>query len=175
MKNKLSIVLMVAASIMSGNAFAGGADIDRDPIVALGSVDAQLIRNNNGVSVHGTLYNAVAGHTYTVWWIIDGAEFIVLNATGGIANGKDELRFAAGLPTGTYVEGEGSREVFLFPGTFADPRDAVIVLDFVSHGPAVPGRIPEQISSLYDCAAFGGESDCEGDNEDPTARIVFIP
>jgi hypothetical protein len=125
--------------------------------------------------VHGTVYNAVAGHTYTVWWIIDGEEFIIVNATGGIANVNGELRFAAGLPTGTYVEGEGSREVFIFAGTFSDPRSAGIIMDVVSHGPAVPGRINEQISSLYDCEEFGGPSECEGDNEPPTASFAFFP
>jgi hypothetical protein len=172
MKIRLSLFLILTLGMFTGNVFADGAYRDNDPIPLLGSVDAQLIRNDNGISVHGTVYGAVPGNAYTVWWIItDGDEFIILNATGGIANAEGELRFAAGLPADTYVPGEGSREV-LFPGTFANPRDALVQMDVISHGPMVPGRIKEQISSLFDCKLLGGQSPCDLANP-PPAQFWF--
>jgi hypothetical protein len=53
--------------------------------------------------VHGTVYGVEPGNAYTVWWIIDGEVFILVTATGGIANAKGELSFAAALPTGVHT------------------------------------------------------------------------
>jgi len=173
MKIKLSLFLILTLGMLTGNVFAEPAYRDNDPIPLLGSVDAQLIRNDNGISMHGTVYGAVPGNAYTVWWIIeDGDEFIILNATGGIANANGELKFAAGLPAGTYVPGDGPREV-LAPGIFANPRDALVQMDVISHGPKVPGRVKEQISSLFDCEELGGLSPCDLANPIP-AQFVFL-
>jgi hypothetical protein len=126
-----------------------GATIEREPFVSVGSAEAQLVRNNNGLSVSGHAMGLTPGNTYTVWWIVIGAtDFVVVNASGGIANTAGDLRFGGALPTGTYQAGDTSPRYVEVAGTLSDPLLSMVILHVVDHGPAIPGLIPIQISHL---------------------------
>jgi hypothetical protein len=139
-----AIALMLYASAPS--AF-GGATIQTIPIVEVGNVTAKLVRNKNSLSISGTVYNLQPGETYTVWWITFDPGILVLNASGGIANGAGELHFAGSLMAGSYDFDNHPRQV-LAPGTLADPSTAFVIFDVVSHGPRIPGRVREQTSTI---------------------------
>ncbi len=143
------VIIALSALILSLGATAtfGAAAVDRNPDVAVGDVDAKLVRNNNVLSVSGTLYGLAPNETYTVWWITIDNTLLVLNATGGISNSAGELHFAAALPAGTYDGSGGPRQV-LVPGSLDDPHSALVIFDVISHGPPIPGRINEQISTI---------------------------
>ena len=147
----ISLILYMGAS----SAF-GGASIDSTPIVAPGSnVTAQLVRNKNVMSISGTVYDLQPGDTYTVWWIVIEGGVLVINATGGIANGSGELHFGATLRAGTYDFMNRPRQV-LMEGALVDPYAATVIFDVISHGPAIPGLIHEQISTISGGCAING-------------------
>jgi hypothetical protein len=142
--------LIAATALMlyvSASSAFGGASIQHIPIVNFGNAAAKLVRNKNTLSVKGTVYDLQPGETYTVWWIVLDGGLLVLNATGGIANGAGELHFAASVQAGTY-DGTNDRRQVLAPGTLTNPSAAHVIFDVISHGPRIPGRVREQTSTI---------------------------
>ena len=167
---KLTLVLTALAIFASAAKAIAGADIQSAPdFVAYGSVEAKLIRNNNSLTVNGTVYGLNPGETYTVWWIVDtGTELLVMNASGGIANQHGALSFGAALQTGTYETGDDTPRVVYLGGTLADTGSAAVIFDVLAHGPKIPGRVNEQISTL--------EAGCEPAPFCPSATLFgFFP
>jgi hypothetical protein len=163
----LFMVAIVAASMSPLPVFAARADVDNSPLLTedpgASGVEAQLVRKDNALSVHGTFHGVAPGETFTLWWILDdGVNFLVLNATGGISNQNGDFHFAAGLPAGTYVGDPSESRQVLFPGTLNNPREVTVIFHLIGHGPPIPGLIPEQIS-LFDI--------------DPefAAEVIFFP
>jgi len=148
MKNVVLTALVLLFGMGAGSAFSA-AVIDSLPIVTEGDVDAKLVRNQNVLSVEGTVFGLEPGDTHTVWWIVfEGPVPLVLNATGGIANAAGELHFAAALPRGTYGPGETVPRQVLVPGSMENPFGATVVFDVIGHGPPIPGLIDDQISTI---------------------------
>lgn len=140
---------------------------------------SSLVRNRNGVTATLRTTELLAGHAYTLWWVVfnepsacapdDGDEEIegvdcsaadlgkpavkadVLFATGHVVGGSGKGNFAARL-------NEGDTDGSLFPPPSAgliDAAQAEIHLVVRSHGPAIPGEVNEQIRSFGGgCTAF---------------------
>ena len=97
-----SLTLLAVTLLTSQIAFAG-ATVDRMPSVNIGTAEATLVGNKDHLSVSGRATGLIPGNVYTVWWIVvDSSEFVVVNATGGIANSAGEYGFGGALPTGSY-------------------------------------------------------------------------
>jgi hypothetical protein len=163
---KLIVVVSALMLYMSVASAFAGATIQHTPVVTVGNAAAKLVRNKNGLSVSGTVYNLQPGETYTVWWITFSPGILVMNASGGIANGAGELHFAGSLNAGTYGFDNHPRQV-LAEGTLANPAEAFVIFDVISHGPRIPGRVREQTST------FGGG--CDVFACDLVASFEFAP
>jgi hypothetical protein len=157
---------------------------------------ARLVRNKNGLTtnVHTTVLSGPGA--YTVWWVIfndpESCAFylctfdepdLVVNATGKIVPSGGVANFSAWLGHGGPYSGEiifGEAE----PG-LTNPEGALITLVVRYHGPAIPGMIPEQLTTFFgggcgfdsmgnptglcvdeQLVVFPG--DCSGDCLDPT-------
>lgn len=165
MKKLLLAATILVFYISASSAFAG-ATIQHTPNVTLGNATAKLVRNKNGLSVSGTVYDLQPGETYTVWWIVLDSGVLVLNASGGIANSGGELHFAGSLRAGTYGVENHPRQV-LIPGTMTDPSSAIVIFDVISHGPRIPGRVREQTSTF--------EGGCDVFPCAPVSSFEFAP
>jgi hypothetical protein len=85
----LSFIVLgvVAAATSPLPVFADSADVDRSPVLTdspgVSGVDAKLVRTDNTLGVQGTFHGVAPRETFTVWWILPGADgVLVLNATG---------------------------------------------------------------------------------------------
>lgn len=151
---------------------------------------ARLVRNKNGLTtnVHTSVMSGPGA--YTVWWVIfndpESCEFylctfdepdLVVNATGKIVPSGGFANFSAWLGHGGPYSGEiifGEAE----PG-LTNPEGALITLVVRYHGPAIPGMIPEQLTTFLGGCPGGGApcvdeqlvvfpGDCSGDCLDPS-------
>jgi hypothetical protein len=147
---KLTVILFALAITASAATANAGANVQSVPdFVPYGTVEATLIRNNNSLTVDGTVYGLNPGETYTVWWVIETAtETLIMNASGGIANRHGALSFGAALQTGSYEAGDDTPRVVFLGGTLADTGSATVIFDVLAHGSKIPGRVNEQISTL---------------------------
>ena len=145
----MRLLALLTLTLLTSQFAAADATIEREPFVSVGSADAQLVRNQNGLSVSGHAMDLTPGNAYTVWWIVIGeTDFVVVNASGGIANKAGDLRFGGALPTGTYEEGDITPRYVQAAGALSDPLLSLVIFHVVDHGPAIPGLIPIQISQL---------------------------
>ena len=129
---------------------------------------AQLIRTNSKVSMTMQIDSLIAGHTYTVWWVIwnqpqnctvefecsdadfgipDDVEVEVLYAAGHLVGASGQGNFAGSLKEND-TDGSINADFGLDSyGGLQDARTAEVHLVLRSHGPAIPGQVNEQIST----------------------------
>ena len=162
MKKKSLLVfgsmLLVAVGVLfyAPSGFAEGADISGVLVEGIAGGDipdsrAQLVRNDNGVSVTLRTTGLIPGDAYSVWWIVfDNPDFptMALNTTGGIAGGTGEATFAGHLSAGEIPPVDGKSIVRRGDGNFDTTRTAKIKVVIRHHGPALPGVVPAQMSQL---------------------------
>jgi len=141
-----------------------------NPILGLTTGKSKLIRGKKGIYTRYRSNNLIAGHVYTLWWVIwnrpencatpnqcndgdfaiaDQVEVEVLFAgSGRIVGSNGKGTFYGRLKTGD--DSESVNGLFGLPpaGGLQDgnsfPAEVHMVLR--SHGPAIPGMIHEQIS-----------------------------
>lgn len=107
-----------------------------NPFLVVSGASSVLHRNKNGITVNFKTDGLIPGNAYTLWWIIfDNPEI----------PGPPTLNTAAvGHIVG--ASGKGNFSAHLNPGpNFTNPLTAEVHLILRSHGPAVPGMIPDQI------------------------------
>ena len=134
---------------------ARGAVVDRAPVVEIGDEDnvtgrSMLLRTQRGVLALLRTGDLVPGDAYTVWAVI----FNNPGACDGPCDAADlanpDVDGYSTLGTGKVVR-QGRT---MFPmmiragGELADPMDAEIHFVVRTHGPAIPGSVDEQISTL---------------------------
>ena len=157
---------------------------------AVPSAYARLTRNKNSLTtnVHTSVMSGLG--VYTVWWVIfndpASCEFylctfdepdLVVNATGKIVPSGGVANFSAWLGPGGPYSGE---VIFGDPDPgLTNPSGALITLVVRYHGPAMPGIIPEQLTTFLGGCPNGGSpcldeqlvvfpGDCSGDCLDPS-------
>jgi|SRR5215510_4794339 len=120
--------------------------------------DATLLRNRNGLTtnVH-TLVDAPGA--YTVWWVLfnhpsscttylctfDEPDLVV-NATGHLVPAVGNANFSGRLIPGGPYSGE-----VIYEGPepeLTNPAGALITLVIRYHGPAIPGMVPQQLTTF---------------------------
>jgi hypothetical protein len=141
------------------------------PVMQVEGARAKLVTNDNGIHMTLRTSGLEAGHAYTIWWVIfnapencDGGMFggqlltcvpadvlrpgnhavvagEVAYATGHVVGGSGNASFAASLRTGPVPGG-------WYGNGLTNPRGADIHLVLMDHGPAIPGLVANQISTL---------------------------
>jgi hypothetical protein len=124
------------------------------PAVVVVGASSKLVRNQNGVTVTVNTSGLVSGSAVTIW-------LIVFN--NGTSGGPDDVIYGAGHvvgPNGTanfaahLNEGDSGGSLFPQPSPgLIDAETAEIHIVVRSHGPFIPGMIPEQIHTV--------EGDCD--------------
>jgi hypothetical protein len=130
--------------------------------VPIPGASATLISTDNGVSFVLQTADLVPGNANTVWWVkidapencasipcsgadvlgnVEGVLSNVAYAAGHLAGGTGKATFAGAFSTGVVPGGWYENE-------FTNPRGAEIHLVVMDHGPALPGLLASQISSL---------------------------
>ena len=124
-----------------------------DPTVVVGS--SKIVRNQNGVNVTVNTSGLEPGSAVTIWLVIfnnpgtPGPPDDVIYGAGHVVGGNGTAHFAAHLN-----EGDSGGSLFPQPSPgLIDAETAEIHIVVRSHGPAIPGMIPEQIHTL--------EGDCD--------------
>ena len=126
-----------------------------------------LVRNSNGMTTNVHTSVTSGPGVYSVWWVVfnhpgtcmtylctyDEPDLVV-NATGKIVPSGGRANFAAWLGPGGPYSGE-----ILYEGpdpTLSNPAGALITLVVRYHGPAIPGMIPEQLTTFLGGCPGGG-------------------
>ncbi|HEV8370738.1 MAG TPA: hypothetical protein VGQ39_22500 [Pyrinomonadaceae bacterium] len=170
------LVAVVLAQVSVPSVVAESATTETQPVYTtpdgflLGDVVpnayAKLVRNQNGITtnVHTSLEGSGA---YTVWWVVfnhpencttylctfDEPD-IVVNATGHIVPSGGPANLSAWLGIGGPYSGE---IIYEGPdGSLTNPDGALITLVVRFHGPALPGQIPEQLTTFLGGCPNGG-------------------
>ena len=159
----VGISLSAQASNAADHNFADVTTLGPNPVTV---GNAQLVRNDNGVTCVIHTSGLIAGDVYSVWWIMLD-EGLVYNAAGGIAGDDGTATFAGHASTGPVGPEDGS--VVLSGGSFDNPRGDTVVLIIRHHGPPVPGHIDEQMGT------FGGQCSAPGANCKNIQKAVFVP
>ena len=132
-----------------------------------------LLRSSNGVTAEMHTSGLIAGHAYTVWWVVfnnpalcvagcDGNDvgaalgsgnnpigIGVLYAGGHVIGSDGKFSFGASLQEGSTV---GCQTMPPFVGVctaLVDSSTAEIHLVLHDHGPPIPGKVNEQISTFH--------------------------
>ena len=179
---KIIVAVAALTLYLSVSSAFGGSDVQSEPDVILtpgAVVEATLRRNNNIITVSAKVYGLDPGETYTAWWVVfPEGDFavvpMIMNASGGIANQHGVLSFGAALQTGTYEDGDTKPRFVLFGGTLEDPRSAAVIIDVLDHGPKIPGRVSEQISTLGAGCETPDPNDVDPDCPS-AAAVLFLP
>ena len=158
------------------NARKGGPDNTQpvysfaDPMTEIPGSSTGLVRNPNGISMNFKVTDAVAGHAYTVWWVIFNAPENCATTPCGepdIFNPdtQTDVTYAAGTIVGQNgLSVSGHRSVGDLSGSampffndvlgldlpvvgLVDPEGAEVHLVTRSHGPKVPSEMPGQIQT----------------------------
>jgi hypothetical protein len=123
---------------------------------------SKIVRNKNGVTVTLNTSGLEPGSAVTIWWVVfnnpnecvDGCDETdlgnpnvagdVIYAAGHVVGNNGTAHFAAHLN-----EGDSGGSLFPQPSPgLIDAQTAEIHLVVRSHGPAIPGMIPEQIHTF---------------------------
>jgi hypothetical protein len=94
---------------------------------------SDIHRNKNGITVNFKTKNLIPNNAYTLWWVVFGD-----------APGPPTVTYAAGHIAGGSGTGNFSSHKSL-GASFNNPLSAEVHLVLHTHGPAVPGMIPDQI------------------------------
>src|SRR6516225_6970207 len=156
----LGLGLLFAMAIAVGAQSPNAADHDfasvktlSTPIVTVGN--AQLVRNNNGITCVIHTSGLVPGDVYSVWWVIP-TETLIFNATGAIAASDGTATFAGHASTGPIGPVDGSVVLSNGDGSFDSPRTDTIMVIVRHHGPPIPGIVNQQMGSFNTGCAPGG-------------------
>jgi hypothetical protein len=130
--------------------------------VPIPGASASVKSNENGVQFLLQTADLVPGHAYTVWWVkidapencaaipcsgadvlgnVEGVLSNVAYGAGHVVGGAGKGTFAGAFSTGPVPGGWYDNE-------FTNPRGAEIHLVLMDHGPALPGLVSSQISTL---------------------------
>jgi hypothetical protein len=108
-----------------------------------------LVRNQNGVTVTVNTSELDPGSAVTIWLVVfnngtSGGPDDVIYGAGHVVGGNGTANFAAHLN-----EGDTGGSLFPQPSPgLIDAETAEIHIVVRSHGPAIPGMIPEQIHTV---------------------------
>lgn len=171
---RLALAGGLAAAAVASAAQADSAGRDVSPVIVFGSTDlvpgawSALVRNDNGVAMTFHTSGLAPGSATTVWWVIFNNPELCTHGELGLRCGEGDLPPFGGDPVvqasvvwatghviggdgigdfGAYL-GEGDTEGALFGPGLIDSRKADVHLIARTHGDAIPGLIPEQISTL---------------------------
>ncbi len=132
------------------------------PSVQVSDAVATLVSHDNGARVTFQTRDLAPGHAHTLWWVVINApencaaspctagevlfndevvEANVAYGDGSVVGGSGKATFAAHFSTGPVPGG-------WFASEFTNPRGAEIHLIMMDHGPAIPGLVSSQISTL---------------------------
>jgi hypothetical protein len=139
-----------------------------DPTQNLGF--ASFTRSETGAAISANAHGLIAGHAYTMWWVIWNdpsqcaaacgepdlgvTDNAVLFADGMVASAAGTASFAASLTVGGVMPGGP------IPGALTDPISATIHLVIRDHGPALEGdalntQLTEFEPTAADAASVG--------------------
>ena len=139
---------------------------------------SRLLRTDNSLTVNIHTSDLPPG-AYSVWWVIynhpelctvpfecldpahdetvdSPVQFALQNATGKVVGTAGVGNFSASIKIG----GPPSGEVLQGPGLL-NPAGALVVMVVRYHGPAIPGMIPQQISTFYGGCAINNCEDLQ--------------
>ncbi len=153
-----------------------------DPFTPIPGSSTGIVRGPNGVSMNFNVTDAVQGHAYTVWWVIFNNPGACAGAAAGEpcaeadifnpATQTDVTHAAGTIAGGNGLKVSGHRSVGDLSGSampffnqvlglnlpvlgLTNPEGAEIHLVTRSHGPKVPGNMPDQINSYVGgCSNF---------------------
>lgn len=126
---------------------------------------SQLVRSKSSVTMNIWTTGLDAGAAYTVWWVIfndpafcdgrcDGTDLgnpdvqgAVIGATGHVVGSTGTASFSASLREGD-TRGDQPFGLPGDPGGLVDAMNAEIHLVVRTHGPVIPRRVYEQISTF---------------------------
>jgi hypothetical protein len=152
------------------------------PASPVAGASATLVSNKNGVTAKLHTADLHPGYAYTVWWVkidapencaaspcsggdvlgnVVGVQSNVAYGAGHVVGGSGKATFAAHFSTGPVPGG-------WFDNEFTNPQGAEIHLVVMEHGPALPGLVSNQISTLR-----GGCSD-ESVNTAPISNFPAV-
>jgi len=141
-----------------------------NPILGTVTGTATLERTVNKIKVDYETTNLISDHCYTLWWVVwnnpkncdtpgacgqsdfaiaDQVEVELMYATGLVADGSGLTKFSAELEVGNDSGSENALFGFPSAGGLQTGKtfSAQVVVAVRSHGPAIPGKIQEQIGS----------------------------
>ncbi len=136
----------------------------RGPVTAVAGARATLVTNDAGARMLLHTEDLQPGHAYTVWVVIfnrpEGCAAYpnpctsgdvlfrtgavlgeVVYGTGHVVGGSGQASFAMHVSKGDVPRG-------WFGNGFTNPRGAEVHLVLMDHGPAIPGLVSNQISTL---------------------------
>ena len=146
---KLLIAILASFMCVAVTHASGGPNTPDAPDVVYlgGTVLVKLTRHENSLTANGVIYGLNPHETYTIWWLVgdEGGDFLVLNASGGVADGFGALSFGAALQTGEYEEGDTTPRVVFLGGELTNTGTAYVQMDVLAHGPKIPARVKEQM------------------------------
>src|SRR6516162_121735 len=153
---RLLFAMVITVGAQSDNAADHDfASVKTMPLPGVTVGNAQLIRNNNGITCIIHTSGLVPGDVYSVWWVIP-TEALIFNATGAIAASDGTATFAGHAATGPIGPVDGSVVLSNGDGTFDSPRTDTIMVIVRHHGPPIPGSINQQTGSFnFGCGAGG--------------------
>lgn len=144
---------LVAAALLVPPAVGAQAVPDRAMVTDLEGVAvgrSMLIRSADGVRARITTGGVEAGHAYTVWAVVFNSPENCLGGCGSDDLANPDVEAYSLLGAGGLVRtGVATFGVRLDAGEeLTDPMGAEIHFVVRSHGPAIPGMIDEQTTTL---------------------------
>lgn len=169
---KLFIAVLASFMCVAVTHASGGPNTQDSPDIVFlgGTILVKLTRSENALTANGVIYGLNPHETYTIWWIVgdEAGDLLVLNAAGGVADRFGALTFGTALQTGEYTTGDTTPRVVYLGGELTNTDTAYVQFDVLAHGPKIPGRVREQISTL--------DAGCEPEEFCPTvAAFAFLP
>jgi hypothetical protein len=169
---RLVLAAGLAAVVVSPLAQADPATRDESPVTVFGTAvvipgaSSALVRNDEGVAMTLHTSGLAPGSATTVWWVVFNNPEFCTHGLFGLRCGMGDLPPFGGDPrvqasivnaTGTVIGGvgignfgaylsENDTTGALFGPGLLDARRADVHLTVRTHGDAIPGRIPEQLS-----------------------------
>jgi hypothetical protein len=156
----LALGLVIAIAVALGAQNPNAADHDFTSVKTLPAPgvtvgNAQLVRNDNGITCIIHTSGLVPGDVYSVWWVIP-TEALIFNATGAIAASDGTATFAGHASTGPIGPVDESVVLSNGDGSFDSPRTDTIMVIVRHHGPPIPGIINQQMGTFNTGCGAGG-------------------